>query len=67
MRVIANQNETLDAICHRVYGRTAGVVEQALLDNPGLAELGAVLPMGTPVELRDDPPQPKKNLINLWD
>lgn len=65
--VIANQGDTLDAICFRKYGRTAGVVEQALLDNPGLADLGPVLPMGTQVELRDDPPAKKKTLVQLWD
>lgn len=53
--VRAHQNETLDALCHRVLGRTAGVTEQTLALNPGLAELGPRLPQGTRVRLPDEP------------
>ncbi|MDR0996319.1 MAG: tail protein X [Zoogloeaceae bacterium] len=64
----ANANETLDALCWRVLGRTAGVVEAALELNPGLA-LDALLPEGKAVRLPDpaDAPPPEKNLIQLWD
>ncbi len=44
MKTFALQGDTLDAICVRYYGRTEGVVETVLAANPGLAELGAVLP-----------------------
>ncbi|HGC2431299.1 tail protein X, partial [Escherichia coli] len=44
MKAFALQGDTLDAICVRYYGRTEGVVEAVLAANPGLAELGAVLP-----------------------
>ncbi|WP_207888553.1 tail protein X, partial [Pseudomonas sp. 30_B] len=37
--------------CWRHYGSTAGTVEAVLEANPGLAELGVVLPMGTVVEM----------------
>ncbi|PUW17737.1 hypothetical protein AUN00_09280 [Cronobacter sakazakii] len=47
MKTFALQGDTLDAICARHYGRTEGVVETVLTANPGLAELGAVLPHGT--------------------
>jgi len=65
--VYAQQGDTVDLICHRHYGRTVGVTEQVLSLNPGLADLGPVLPMGTRVELPDLPATPAKKLINLWD
>ncbi|TAL53832.1 tail protein X [Pandoraea sp.] len=67
MQVRAQQGETLDALCWRVYGRTAGVTEAALAANPGLADLGPVLPHGHLVELPDLPPQPIARLVQLWD
>ncbi|WP_234014369.1 tail protein X [Cronobacter malonaticus] len=54
-------------MCARHYGRTEGVVETVLTANPGLAELGAVLPHGTAVELPDIAPAPAAESINLWD
>ncbi len=65
--VYAQQGDTVDLICHRHYGRTAGVTEQVLDANHGLADLGPVLPMGTRVELPSLPAQPVTKLINLWD
>lgn len=66
--VHAQQHDTLDAICYRAYGRTAGVTEQVLQANPGLAELGPVLPHGTPITLPDIPQQPSRTLtVQLWD
>jgi phage tail protein X len=65
----ANQGDTLDAICYRVFGRTAGVTEAALEANTGLADLGPVLPMGTLVNLPDpaDAVQPDIDIVQLWD
>lgn len=40
MKVIAHQNDTVDELCWRHYGRTAGLSEVVLLANPGLAESG---------------------------
>ncbi|KVQ57494.1 tail protein X [Burkholderia territorii] len=57
MKVAALQGETLDALCWRYYASTAGTVEAVLEANPGLAELGVVLPMGTVVDM------PKLNTI----
>lgn len=68
MRVIAMQGDTVDALCQRHLGSTATVTEQVLELNPGLAALGAVLPMGTQVDLPDQVPAKNNNtLIQLWD
>lgn len=71
MRVYAQQNDTLDALLWRHTGRTAGLTEATLLANPGLADLGAVLPHGTAVEIPDDalaaPTTADQPLIQLWD
>jgi len=68
MFVTAHQGDTVDALCQRYLGSTATVTEQVLEQNPGLAALGAVLPMGTQVELPDQVPAKNNNtLIQLWD
>lgn len=68
MKVRAMQGDTLDAICHRHYGRTAAVTEAVLEANPGLAELGPILTQGTLVELPElAPPPQNNNMIQLWD
>ena len=66
--IIAIQNDTVDAICWREYGRSSGVVEMVLEANPRLAEFGAFLPMGIEVILPDiETPQQIKQTIQLWD
>jgi len=67
MRVIATQGDTVDAICHRIYGQTAGITEAVLEANRGLAELGPVLPHGTVVDLPDLPQQADVQRVQLWD
>ncbi|MGV8924802.1 MAG: tail protein X [Ewingella sp.] len=67
MNVIALQGETLDALCYRHYGRTAGVVEAVLAANRGLADLGNVLPHGTAVTLPDVETAPTSETVQLWD
>jgi phage tail protein X len=64
----AMQGETLDALCLRVLGRTQGVTEAALADNPGLADLGPILPIGTAVSLSDatQATQTQAPLVQLW-
>lgn len=68
MQARANQGETLDALCQRVLGRTAGVTETALAANPGLADLGPVLPLGTTVNLPDvvQDAQIQTDTVQLW-
>jgi len=67
MRVIAMQGDTVDAICHRIYGQTAGITEAVLEANRGLADLGPVLPHGTVVDLPDLPQQAVITRVQLWD
>lgn len=69
MQVVKSvQGDTVDLICWRYYGRTAGVLEQVLSSNRGLAALGPVLPMGTMITLPDQPVQAgSKQIVQLWD
>ncbi len=63
------EGDTVDLICHHIYGATSGVVEQVLEANPGLAAYGPILPAGVLVAL----PQvsssgegEEKGLASLW-
>lgn len=61
------QGDTLDALCLRHLGTTAGgVVEASLAANPGLSDLGPVIPVGTQVTLVK-PEQNTDRSIKLWD
>lgn len=65
----ARQGDTLDLICWRYYGRTAGVTESVLAANPGVADLGSILPHGTLVtvpEIKTTTPN-QIPLVQLWD
>lgn len=66
--IYAIQNDTVDAICWRNYGRSSGVVEAVLEANPHLSEFGPFLPMGTKVQLPEiQTQQNKAQSIQLWD
>lgn len=67
MEVIAQQGDTLDALCYRHYGRTQGAVEAVLSVNPGLADYGAILPHGTAVTLPDIASAPVRESVQLWE
>ncbi|MCX8678604.1 tail protein X [Gilliamella sp. B2865] len=67
MIVYAMQNETVDALAYRVFGKTKGIVEIIYQDNPMLCELPAMLPMGTLVNVPESVPEPQKKQVNLWD
>jgi phage tail protein X len=71
MIAVAQTGETVDAICWRVLGRTAGVTEQVYDMNPGLADLGPLLPGGTEVALPDmsrtAASEQKRATVKLWD
>lgn len=71
MRVSTIQGDTLDLVCWRELGTTAaGVVEQALELNPGLADTGVVIASGTTVTLPAVPAPaatPVRELVQLWD
>ena len=66
--ITAIQNDTIDSICWREYGRSSGVVEMVLEANPNIIEYDVFIPMGTQVLLPDiETPQQTKQTINLWD
>lgn len=66
--VLTQQHDTVDALCWRHYGRTAGVTENVLAANPGLADFGPVLPQGMSVSLPDtQPTAPSRAVVQLWD
>ncbi|MCD7096993.1 tail protein X [Stenotrophomonas sp. MMGLT7] len=70
MRVLAQQHDTVDALCYRHLGSTAGVVEQVLELNPSLAAQGPFLPQGTEVVLPDittTTASAQQALVQLWD
>ncbi len=67
MQVRAQQGDTLDRLAWRHLGTTAGVVEATLAANPGLAELGTVLPIGTVVELVQPAAPVNTQTVSLWD
>lgn len=66
MKAITQQGDTLDILCLRHYGRTQGVVETVLVANPGLAEYGPILPLGTTVNLPEVAVAATKETVNLW-
>ncbi|MBK1874579.1 tail protein X [Marinobacter sp. 1-3A] len=65
--VRAIQGDTVDRICYRFYGYTAGVTEAVYQANPGLADLGPVLPTGTLVRMPEVAEQPTTTTVQLWE
>lgn len=57
-------------VWRRFKTRTPGLVERALDLNPGLADKGVVIPVGTvvriPVDAPDKPPE-QRQVVRLWD
>lgn len=61
------QNDVLDDVVARFYGDTRNrIVELVLEANPGLADLGPVLPAGVVVNLPDRPAVTASPLKRLW-
>lgn len=68
MKVIAQQNDTLDLICYRVFGKTKGILERVLELNQNMTRLGEIIPIGTEVNLPERVTEvQEKTMINLWD
>ena len=67
--VRAQQHDTLDLLCWRHLGVTAGVVEAALELNRNQLNWDATLQHGQLVKLPDAPTQPVSTatVVNLWD
>jgi phage tail protein X len=64
----AQQNDTVDTLCWRHYGRTAGVTEAVLEANPGLADHGPTLPQGLLVQMPEaQAAAQQRRMVNLWD
>lgn len=65
--IYAIQQDNLDAIAYRYFGKTLGIVEQLLELNPHLAKQ-AVLELGTPVLIPEQvQTSSNKSIIQLWD
>ena len=66
MQLRSQQGDTLDLVLIRHYGYTAGITEQVLNLNPGLAALGPIIPTGTLITMPAAPTQAEQPLIQLW-
>lgn len=63
----AQQGDTLDYICWKFYGQQSGAVELVLEANPGLADAGAIIPLGTVIVLPEiQKPATDTQPIRLW-
>ena len=59
--------DMLDAILWRNRGRTQGLVEETFALNPGLADLGPVLPAGVEIVLpAPAAAKPLRETVKLW-
>lgn len=69
MTVRAVAGDTLDGLVWREVGKGPGTIEAVLQANRGLADLGPILPVGTPVVIPAAAQviQADSGLINLWD
>jgi phage tail protein X len=60
--------DMLDVICKSWYGESSRYTEAVLEANPGLADLGPVLPSGVVIELPEFPGlSVKPGSVRLWD
>lgn len=66
-QIRTQQNESVDALCWRHYGRTQAAVEAVLQANPGLARRGLILPQGLLVTMPTLSAPPPKTTVSLWD
>lgn len=65
---MTSQGDTADYIAWKHYGTQDGrVVEQLVDANPGLSDLGPVLPAGVLVTLPDVQPETSAQAVRLWD
>lgn len=64
---ITSENEALDLICARHYGRQAGAVERVLEVNPNIAAVAHRLPSGLEISLPDIVVGAGLQAVKLWD
>ncbi len=67
MQIRAQQGDTVDEICLRYYGRTAGVTEAVYEANPGLCDGSPLLTAGQVVYLPAVSPPVQQEIVQLWD
>lgn len=69
-RLTSIQGDTLDELLWRERGLDARVLGEVLAANPGLADLGPVLPIGTsvlvPGQVLAATAAPVRELVQLW-
>lgn len=65
----ALQGDTIDMIAHRHFGYSAGITEEILAINPGIARHGEFVPEGMSVKLpiKTAIETPTAKLLQLWD
>jgi len=64
---LSKEGDSVDRIVWKHYEREgAGLVELVLEANPGIADLGPVLPMGTRVVLPRVPDRKLVEVVRLW-
>jgi phage tail protein X len=62
--VVQQQGATLDLLLWRAHGRKGqGLVEAALVANPGIAALGPIIPLGTAIDIPDLPASPAGGIV----
>lgn len=68
MHITTQQNDSVDEICWRILGRSAGVTEQVYNINIGLAAMGPLLPEGIIITLPDSSAAApiRREIIQLW-
>lgn len=69
MQVRTLSNDTVDSLCWRHLGKTAGMTEIVLSINPGVCDYGPILPQGIIVEIPDAPPASTATatIVKLWE
>lgn len=66
MKVRALQNDTVDQLCWRHYGKTAGVTEKVLEANPGLSNQ-IFLNAGQEIEMPVITSEVERVTVQLWE
>lgn len=65
---VTSENDALDLICVRHYGRQAGAVEHVLSANPDIAAVAHRLPVGVSIVLPDIAASGQgQQMVRLWD
>jgi len=67
IRYFTKENDMVDWICWKHYGRQSGAVEEVYAVNPDLAEWGSYLPAGIIINLPDLSFDEVETKIRLWD